>query len=64
MSTQNLSKTQFTIQELAARWAIHPLIRHRIRRGEIRWVRHGRHGRQIVRVKLAEIKQIEKEARA
>lgn len=62
MSAPTLSKTQFTIQELAARWAVHPLtIRRRIRRGEIRCLRHGR---QIVRVELAEIERLEKEARA
>jgi len=62
MSAQALSKTQFTIQELAARWSVHPLtIRRRIRRGEIRCLRHGR---QIVRIELAEIERLEQEARA
>lgn len=62
MSTQTLSKTQFTIQELASRWSVHPLtIRRRIRRGEIRCLRHGR---QIVRIEAAEIERLEREARA
>ena len=62
MSAQTLSKTQFTIQELAARWSVHPLtIRRRIRRGEIRCLRHGR---QIVRIEVAEIERLEREARA
>lgn len=62
MSTQIFAKSQFTIQELAARWSVHPLtIRRRIRRGEIRCLRHGR---QIVRIELAEIERLEREARA
>lgn len=62
MSTQIFAKSQFSIQELAARWSVHPLtIRRRIRRGEIRCLRHGR---QIVRIELAEIERLEREARA
>ena len=62
MSPAHLPKTQFTIQELAARWSVHPLtIRRRIRRGEIRCLRHGR---QIVRIEVAEIERLEREARA
>lgn len=61
MSVSTHSKTQFTIQELAARWAVHPLtIRRRIRRGEIKVLRHGR---QIVRIEAAEIERLEREAR-
>lgn len=62
MSTAHHSKTQFTIQELADRWSVHPLtIRRRIRRGDIRCLRHGR---QIVRIEIAEIERLEREARA
>jgi excisionase family DNA binding protein len=62
MSAQPFPKSQFTIQELAARWSVHPLtIRRRLRRGEIRCLRHGR---QIVRIELAEIERLEREARA
>lgn len=61
MSSQTLSKTQFTIQELAAHWAVQPLtIRRRIRRSEIRCTRHGR---QIVRMEISEIERLEKEVR-
>lgn len=61
MDRETLPKSQFSIRELAARWAVHPLtIRRRIRRGEIRCLRHGR---QIVRIELAEIERLEAEAR-
>ena len=55
------TQQQLTIQQLAARWAVHPLtIRRRIKRGEIKALRFGT---QIVRIELAEIERIEKEAR-
>lgn len=62
MNTQvNPAKSQFTIQQLATRWNVHPLtIRRRIHRGELRCLRFGR---QLVRIELAEIERFEKEAR-
>jgi excisionase family DNA binding protein len=55
------SQSQFTIQQLAARWNVHPLtIRRRIHRGEIRCLRFSR---QLVRIELAEVERFEREAR-
>jgi excisionase family DNA binding protein len=55
------TQQQLTIQQLAARWAVHPLtIRRRIKRGEIKALRLGT---QIVRIEFSEIERIEKEAR-
>lgn len=62
MNTQVTPATsQFTIQQLAIRWNVHPLtIRRRIHRGELRCLRFGR---QLVRIELAEIERFEREAR-
>jgi excisionase family DNA binding protein len=61
MSATHTHQQQFSIQQLAARWAVHPLtVRRRIKRGEIKALRLGR---QIVRIELAEVERIEKEAR-
>jgi excisionase family DNA binding protein len=55
------SKTHLSIAELAARWGVHSLtIRRRIKRGEIKVLRLSR---QIVRIEIAELERIEKEAR-
>ena len=52
---------QFTIQQLATRWNVHPLtIRRRIHRGEIRCLRFSR---QLVRIEQAEVERFEREAR-
>ncbi|MES2469430.1 MAG: excisionase family DNA-binding protein [Verrucomicrobiota bacterium] len=60
-TTVTPAQSQFTIQQLAARWNVHPLtIRRRIHRGELRCLRFGR---QLVRIELAEIERFEKEAR-
>jgi excisionase family DNA binding protein len=61
MSTSQTLPCHLSIAELAARWGVHSLtIRRRIKRGEIKALRLGR---QIVRIELAEIEHIEKEAR-
>lgn len=61
MHRDALSKTHLSIAELAARWGVHSLtIRRRIKRAEIKALRLGR---QIVRIELAEVERIEKEAR-
>ena len=55
------AQSQFTIQQLAARWNVHPLtIRRRIHRGELRCLRFGR---QLVRIEQGEIERFEREAR-
>lgn len=52
---------QFTIQQLATRWNVHPLtIRRRIHREELRCLRFSR---QLVRIELAEVERFEREAR-
>jgi excisionase family DNA binding protein len=61
MSTSKTLHSHLSIAELAARWGVHSLtIRRRIKRGEIKALRLGR---QIVRIELAEVERIEKEAR-
>jgi excisionase family DNA binding protein len=61
MTREDLTKTHLSIAELAARWGCHALtIRRRIKRGEIAALRLSR---QLVRIEVAEIERIEKEAR-
>ena len=61
MDHDALPKTPLTIAKLAERWDVHELtIRRKIKRGEIKVLRLST---QIVRIELAEIERIEKEAR-
>jgi excisionase family DNA binding protein len=61
MHREQFPKSHLSIAELASRWGCHPLtIRRRLKRGEIKCLRISS---QLVRIELAEVERIEKEAR-